>query len=460
MSTSTSTKPMAPSGTIEVQQFIDSQRFSPYQWLILVLCFLILWVDGFDTASIGYVAPALTREWGVSKLALSPLLSASLIGLALGALAAGPFADKFGRKIVLLVSVLIFGLFSLACAYADSLTTLTAWRFVTGLGLGAAMPNATTLISEYVPARRRGLLVNLMFCGFALGAAGGGFIAASIIPAYGWRSVFIVGGIMPLVLAALLLVLPESIRFMVIREWPVAKIRRVLARIAGVAVTEITATKFTLHEDQSGIHSSPLSVILSPRYLTGTLMLWLTYFMAMLVFYLTTSWLPTLIKDSGMTLQDASRIASLLPLGGTLGAIVCGWLMDWLDTRRVIGVAYFFAGIFLWALGQAVGHLGYLSVITFGSGLFIGGALASMSALAASYYPTQGRASGVAWMLGVGRFGGVLGAVAGGTLLQLGLGFSTILGLLAIPAFIASAAVLYRGAATTADPRRTGVAST
>ncbi len=440
-----SMRPILPPGTIDVQQFIDNQRFSPYQWLILILCFLTLAVDGFDTSSIGFVAPALTKEWGVSKLALSPLLSASLIGLALGALVAGPLADKLGRKIVLVVSVVAFGVFSLACAYADSIATLTVWRFLTGLGLGAAMPNATTLLSEYAPARRRGLLVNLMFCGFSLGAAGGGFVSAAVIPEFGWRSIFIIGGIMPLALAAFLLLLPESIRFMVIREWPVQKIKTVLRRIAGIQ--EVEATRFTLTEDQSGIHSSPLAVILSPRYRTGTLMLWLTYFMGMLVYYLMTGWLPTLIKDSGMTLREASLVSAVLPIGGTLGALSFGWLMDRMNPHVVVGTAFFFAGISVWSLGQVVGNITYLTVLTFSTGLFIGGAAISMSALAASFYPTQGRASGVAWMLGMGRFGGVLGAVVGGTLLQIGLNFASILGLLAIPSFIAAGALFYKNSA-------------
>lgn len=447
----TNTGAIPPARTIDVQQFIDNQRFSPYQWFILVLCFLIVMVDGFDTAAIGYVAPALTKEWGVSKLALSPLLSASLVGLALGALAAGPLADKLGRKIVLVVSVLTFGIFSLACAYVDSITMLTIWRFLTGLGLGAAMPNATTLLSEYVPTRRRGLLINLMFCGFTLGAAGGGFVAAAVIPQFGWRFVFIIGGVLPLVLAVFLIGLPESIRYMVVHNWPAPKIKRVLCRIAGVA--QIEATQFTLPEEQARTGNSPLAVILSSRYRTGTLMLWLTYFMGTLVYYLMASWMPTLIKDSGMSMRDSSLIAALLPLGGTVGAIVCGWLMDWLNPHRVIGTAFFLVGIFVWALGQSVGNVGYMAVLMFSTGLFMGGSLISMSALAASYYPTYGRASGVAWMLGIGRFGGILGAVAGGTLLQLGLDFATILGMLAIPSAIAAGAVFYKGAAASASQR-------
>jgi AAHS family 4-hydroxybenzoate transporter-like MFS transporter len=438
-------KTSAHTGTLNVQQFIDNRPFSPYQWLVFVLSFLIMVADGFDTAAIGFVAPALTKEWGVAKLALGPVLSASLIGMAIGALIAGPCADRFGRKPVLLLSVLTFGLFSLASAYADSITSLTVWRFLTGLGLGAATPIATTLLSESSPTRRRSLLLNGMFCGFTLGAAAGGFGAAVVIPDFGWRGVFVVGAAIPLLLAAIsLFVLRESVRFMVIRQWPIETVKAALRHVTGAG--EIAATRFTPEAQGAQARGSSVGLILSPGFRTGTLLLWLTYFMGVLVFYLITSWLPTLIKDSGLSLRQASLMTALFPLGGALGTVVCGWLMDRMNPHRVIAAAYFLAGVFVWALGQAVGHADYLPPLTFVSGFFVGAALVSMPALAAAYYPTQGRASGVAWMLGIGRFGGIAGAVLGGLLLQLGLGTASILGVLAVPALIGAAAVICKDA--------------
>ncbi|TXI86997.1 MAG: MFS transporter, partial [Cupriavidus sp.] len=206
---------------VDVQALIDSQPFTPYQWLILCLCFLIVAVDGFDTAAIGYIAPALVQEWGIQKSELGPVLSAALFGLAFGAIFAGPMADRVGRKRVLIVSVFFFGICSLATAFAPTLGWLTALRFLTGLGLGAAMPNAITLTSEFAPERRRAVLVNTMFCGFPLGSACGGFIAAALIPHYGWHSVLLLGGVLPIVLAFLLIAfLPESVRYMVMRNYP------------------------------------------------------------------------------------------------------------------------------------------------------------------------------------------------------------------------------------------------
>jgi AAHS family 4-hydroxybenzoate transporter-like MFS transporter len=175
------------SRVLDVQGFLDEQPFSAMQRIIFALCFVIVLLDGFDTAAIGYIAPSLITEWGVPRPALAPVLSAALFGLAAGAICSGPIADRFGRKLVLTASVVIFGLASLLSAWADTLNHLVIWRFVTGLGLGAAMPNAVTLMSEFCAEKRRAVLVNAMFCGFPLGAAFGGFLAAWMIPLWGWR---------------------------------------------------------------------------------------------------------------------------------------------------------------------------------------------------------------------------------------------------------------------------------
>jgi MFS transporter, AAHS family, 4-hydroxybenzoate transporter len=196
---------MPATRSTDVQAFLDEHPFSPFQWLIFALCFCVVLLDGFDTAAIGYIAPSLVSEWGIERSALGPVLSAALFGLVVGSLSAGPLADRFGRKTILSISVLIFGLACLASAFSAGLNQLVAWRFITGVGLGAAMPNAVTMMNEYCPEARRATLTNAMFCGFPLGAAFGGFVAAWIIPHFGWRSVLLLGGIAPLFLGVLIL---------------------------------------------------------------------------------------------------------------------------------------------------------------------------------------------------------------------------------------------------------------
>lgn len=184
---------MSNGNVLDVKRFIDERPMVAAQWMILGLCFLVLIADGFDTAAMAFVAPALSHELSISKLALGPVLSAALIGLALGALTSGPIADKYGRTRVLIGSVVIFSLATLASVFATTAPILAAFRCLTGIGIGAAMPSGTTLVSEFVPSRRLAFLVNIMFCGFPLGASAGGFMAAWLIPHLGWRSVFLVG---------------------------------------------------------------------------------------------------------------------------------------------------------------------------------------------------------------------------------------------------------------------------
>lgn len=431
----------SPPDVLNIQTLIDENRMSPFQYTVLFLCFAVLVLDGFDTAAIGYVAPALVAEWGTTRAALAPVLGAALFGLAFGAMAAGPGADRFGRKPVILISTLVFAVFSLLTAYADSVQSMTVLRFITGLGLGAAMPNAVTLMAELAPAKRRSFIINSVYVGFPLGAALGGFVSAGIIPQYGWESVFLLGGILPLLLLPVMAwLLPESVAFMVARNRPASQVASVLERICGRSLSHIE--RFTAAESTKAAPSSgALSQVLSRRYLLPTLMLWTTYFMGLLIFYLLTSWMPLMMKDAGFTIQKAALLSALFPLGGVTGTLVGGWLMDRHNPARVLAFTYLAAAVLLVAVGQSMGNVAAFALLVFAAGTMVTGAQASLPALAAPLYPTQSRATGMAWMLGVGRFGGILGAMVGGVLLGMQLSFSVILAMLAAPALIAMLAL-------------------
>ncbi|MCD5979013.1 MULTISPECIES: MFS transporter [Pseudomonas] len=431
-------------GTLDVQAFINAQPLSRYQWRVVILCFLIVFLDGLDTAAMGFIAPALSVEWGIDRASLGPVMSAALIGMVFGALGSGPLADRFGRKVVLVVAVFLFGLFSLLSAYSSNIDQLLILRLLTGLGLGAAMPNATTLLSEYTPERLKSLLVTSMFCGFNLGMACGGFVSAKLIPAMGWHSLLMLGGILPLILTVVLMIwLPESARFLVVRNLGVDRIRKVLAPISR---QEVNAAKdFSVPEQKTVRSRNVLKVIFSGTYSAGTLLLWLTYFMGLVIVYLLTSWLPTLMRDSGASMEQSAFIGALFQFGGVLSAVGVGWAMDKYNPHKVIGCAYFLAGVFAWLVGQSLGNVAVLATLVLLAGMCINGAQSAMPSLAARFYPTQGRATGVSWMLGIGRFGAILGAWAGATLLGLGWNFEQVLTALVVPAALAAIAVLIKG---------------
>jgi AAHS family 4-hydroxybenzoate transporter-like MFS transporter len=433
---------MPDSASIDVQSFLDEHRFSPFQWTIFALCFLIVLADGFDTAAIGFIAPSLLKEWGIERSALKGVLSAALFGLAAGALASGPLADWLGRKKLLVAAVAVFALACLASSFSQSLDQLTTLRFVTGLGLGAAMPNAVTLMSEYCPGRLRATLTNAMFCGFPLGAAFGGFLAAWMIPQFGWRSVLMLGGVVPLALAvAMALQLPESVRFMVARAQPVERVRAALARISASAAS---ATSFRLSESRPATGGrAGIALVLSRPYVVGSVMLWVAYFMGLVIFYALINWMPILFKDAGLDAKSATLIAALFPLGGC-GAVLAGWLMDRFDGNRIIAIGFAVTALLIWLIGQAAGHIGLLVLLVFLGGAFMNTAQSSLPALAAVFYPTAGRATGVSWMLGFGRFGGIAGSLLVAELAHRQFTFAGIFTVVALPGLVAALALLVK----------------
>lgn len=425
---------------VDVKAFIDQRGMSGMQWLLLGLCFLIVSFDGMDVAIMGFLAPAILQEWGVSRASFGLVMSAAPFGLVIGALVAGPLSDRLGRKAVLTSSVLLFGIFTLATARAHDLTEMTALRLLTGVGLGAAMPNSTTLLSEYVPLRSRSLLIAVMFTGFNLGSGMIGFLAAGLIPAFGWRAVLALGGALPLLLTLpLLLLLPESARFMIVRGRPAARIGAVLGRVCRTRFA--AGTEFVAPEPPAVGHNA-FGVLFSKGYRLMTGALWLTYFMGLLVIYLVTGWLPTMIKDAGLPISSAALITSMFQIGGTAGAILVGWAMDRTAPTRVIGLAYAAGAACILALGVGGAMSASLTILVTALGFFMSGAQTGLNAFAPNCYPTIARATGVSWMLGMGRFGSITGSMIGGLLLSFGWGFDAIISLLAGPAIVAALAVL------------------
>ncbi|WP_374324167.1 MFS transporter [Azonexus sp.] len=433
---------------LDVQQFIDDNKFSRFQWLVFAVSFLVILLDGFDTAAIGYIAPSLLKEWGIAKPQLAPVLSAALAGLAVGAVLIGPFADRFGRKYLLTGAVALFGVASLASTTSGSLDELVLWRFVTGLGLGAAMPLAVTLASEFAPTRRRAVLTSAMFTGFPLGAALGGFLAAWMIPHWGWRSVLELGGVLPIVLALFMLfALPESVRYLVTRGAPGERIRAVLARISAsignadrFVLGETVVARVANDQGKSGV-----ALILSRSYVVGSAMLWLTYGMGIVIFYALINWMPILLKDAGLEPQTALLVTSLFPLGG-VGAIAFGLLMDKFNANRVIMIGYLITAACVYAIGQVAGNLGWLVVMVFVGGAVMNTTQTSMPALAAAFYPTAGRATGVAWMMAIGRIGAVAAPFLVAELQRRHFDFAQIFAVLAIPGVIAAIALFVKNA--------------
>ena len=426
-------------GTVDIKSFIDGRPISAYQWLLVALCFLVIAADGMDVAIMGFVTPSILQEWDISRPAFGIVISAAPFGLVIGALVAGPSSDRFGRKPVLVTSVLVFGVLTLLAAYASTPTEMAILRLLAGTGMGAAMPNATTLLSEYAPQRRRSLMITVMFTGFNLGSAGIGFAAGYLIPLHGWRSVLVLGGVVPLLLVPLLLLfLPESARLLALRGAASARIGAVLGRVTR---HRFSGSETFVSNEPPLSTRKPIGVLFSRGYGVTTVSLWVTYFMGLLVIYLLTGWLPTIMRDAGLPITTAANVTALFQIGGTVGAVVVGWAMDKARPALVIGAAYLGGSLFILALSQLGVLSAGLAALVFSAGFCMSGGQTGLNAYAPGCYPTVARATGVSWMLGMGRFGSIFGSAVGGALLGAGWGFNAIFAALAVPAVCAAVAI-------------------
>ena len=431
--------------SVEIQDFIDEQPLSGAQLAIIALCGSVLFMDGFDAQSVGFVAPALARELHIAREAMGPIFASGTLGIMIGALVFGPLADHWGRKPSLVFCTIAFGLLSLLTATAKSAEALQVYRVLTGLGLGGAMPNAVALASEFMPKRFRSTAVTITFVGFSIGAAVGGFVAAALVRDHGWQSLFIVGGIVPCGIAVFLItLLPESIRFLLLRGGHQEKVARILSRIApGIPVESAGTFKV---DDRAEKKSVVKQLFVGGRA-PMTLLIWVIFLMSLLDLYFLNAWLPTIIHDAGAVLETAIVLTALFQLGGAVGAVLLGRLLDRHRSFGVLAGVYLAAGTFVMLVGAAGNSVPLLACTIFATGFALIGGQSSANALTAEFYPTPIRSTGVGWALGVGRVGSIVGPLLGGVLLTAVPDTRRVLWAAAVPAFLGSAAGLLAGRA-------------
>lgn len=448
---------MPERGAVNVTQLIDTRGLGVAQIVIVGLCALVALFDGMDLQSIGLAAPLMSAALHVAPQAFGPIFSAALAGLALGALALGPVADRFGRKTVLVAATLCFGIFTVCTAFADDLGALMTYRFLTGLGLGGAMPAFISLSSEYVPHRLRASAVSLMWAGFPLGGVVGGLLAARLIPAFGWRSVFFAGGVPPLLLAILLVpVLPESLGYLIASGAPQAQIARALRRVFG-DVSASTQTRFVVSEAARG--RTRLGDLFASGRALATVLLWIAFFFAFLVLVTNSAWSPTLLGSAGVPIASAAVAMAIFNFGSLFGTGAAGWLLARLGTVAVLPVSIALSALAYALVGLSAPSMAAVATFQGLFGVFAGCASSALIALAALVYPTEVRATGVGWAMAAGRSGSFVGPLVVGGLVgahwAVPAVFSTVGALVVLGALAALALGIRERGRAAAAPRGT-----
>jgi len=426
---------------LNVGDIIDSRPMSRFQVRTLLLGGLVLFTDGFDGQTIGYLAPSIAEGTNIPVETFGPIFSASLIGLMIAAMLAGPIADRWGRRWPIIFSTLALAFFSFLTAHAASFNQLLMFRFFTGLGLGGALPNVVALSSEFVPRRLMAILVAVLFCGLPLGGFICGMVSSAMLPVWGWQSVFYLGGVLPLIVSILLiLLLPESVQFLSQRGKDPKKTARLLSPIA---------PKITGYGDQVSFSSAsvarkgmPVKHLFTGGRAAGTVLLWIPNFMNLLLMYVIVNWLPSFLTASGMSVSDGVTATSFFSLGGILGTLAEGFLVRFAGTFKTLLVEFGLCALLVGSLSAAANSWPLTITLAFLLGFLVIGAQAGLNVLAASFYPTSVRSTGIGWALGVGRIGSIVGPILAGTLLTLEWQPGRILFAGAVPAIFALAAIL------------------
>ena len=395
----------------DLETLLDESPMSPFQILIVVLCGLLVMIDGFDTQVIGMVAPAIAEAWHLPAAAFGPVFGIGLLGGLVGALTLGSSGDKFGRKPILIVAVLLWASMSLCITHAHTLQQLMILRLLSGFGLGSALPGLIALTSEYAPRNIRASVTALMYTGFPIGSVLAGVASAQFIPRFGWSSVFYVCAIFPFCLLPLFaFVAPESLRFLALKGRR-EKVEKILARMncAGKWNGQVGRV--------AHVQGSPIVALFQGGRALGTALLWATLFLSLLLGVFLVSWLPLLARAEGIGLKSAVLSVSALNLGAVLGCFLIGRLAKRFGPAPPIAAAYGLGGVAVACMSLVIHSGAGLLITTFVAGGFVIGAQMSAIGLSASFYDTGLRATGVGWSLGSGRVGAVVGPVVGGLLI-------------------------------------------
>ncbi len=406
---------------IDIGHLMDQAPWSLLAKAYVFLAALAVLLDGFDNQVLGFALPAIIREWGVARSLFSPVVAIGLVGMAFGAGLGGIVGDRIGRKSALIGSVILFGLATGAVAWVHQIPPLLILRIIGGIGIGGVFPNAGALAAEFSPQARRPMAVALTIVCVPLGGMVGGLIASVMLPAFGWRALFVLGGAAPLAMAALLFgILPESPRFLARRPERKQELIALLKRFGHVFPAGI---RFVDISEVSDSVKPGLSTLFTPIYRHDTFILWGAFFFNLFAVYSVFNWAPALLTSMGLDLANASRAVAAYNFGGVIGAVICAWLIGRLGSRiSMVSMAILAAAsaVVLSLLSQSHPDIRYLTIWMALHGLFTNGVNTTLYSLSAHIYKADVRSTGSGAALAVGRIGAIIGSFGGAALVDAG----------------------------------------
>lgn len=427
---------------INTKELIDGHRFGAYQIGVFLLCFLAATIDGYDVQVIGVAISGIRDSLHLQPATMGVILTAGQIGVMLGALCLGPLADRIGRKRMMIATALIFGIFSLLTAFATTIGQLVVLRVLAGIGLGGIVPAALAYGSEYAPHRLRATITTLVWMALPVGGMIAGFSAVWLIPSFGWQSLFIVAGIMPLALTLLLaLIMPESLAYLSTRGGDQARMRKIALRIEPTLASHSELEFFTPDEKMPGV---PLKHLFTEGRAVGTILLWMIFFLSFFLMIFFVSWIPTFIRTvTGSTTALGTSLA-MWNIGSLIATALIGQLIDRFGYYRVLPAAFILIAVATWSLGLFVAApIAAVLFLIATVGFFTGGSNSGLMALASNSYPVAIRSTGVgaAYALG-GRSGALAGPMLGAILLQYQWSPSEILYVMGTPMLLGTVILL------------------
>ena len=414
---------------MEMRELIDTSPVTKMQINVIMICCILNMVDGFDVLAISFSAPLIADEWAIRPVALGLVFSAGLIGMALGSMFIAPLTDRIGRRAMIVICIVAITIMMVVTGFTRSVPQLIAARALTGLGVGGMLASLTSMVAEYTPDRHRNLAIGLLQAGYPVGGTLGGLVAALILPEYGWRALFFAGATMgALMVPIAVLALPESLVFLAQKQ-PVKALEKINRILRGLQQSALDALPFAPAAETSG----SVAALLTSARRSNTLRLWVAFLLNSLTVYFVLSWVPKIVVDAGLPLEQGILAGLMVNAGAVVGSPMLGFLSGTRGLRPLIL-------IFLLLGAGCVGLFGFLPqsgplllTVSFLIGFFVMGGFIGLYSIAARIYPTELRTTGIGWTIGVGRIGAIMGPYLGGIMIALQWSTSTNFVLFAVP---------------------------